>query len=63
MLLSYREATELSSAVLTGWILLSLSVLISFLIYVNGVDPNAKHDGDFVNPAFSEQFKAKEMKD
>ena len=40
MLLDYREMTEITSAIVTGWILLVLSILMSFLIYVNGTDPN-----------------------
>ena len=46
MMLYYREKTELSSAVMTGWILLFLSILMGILIYVNGTDPNEDHAND-----------------
>ena len=37
--------TELSSAVMTGYLLLSLSLLMGLLIYINGTDPNADTAG------------------
>jgi hypothetical protein len=45
---------------MTGWILLFLSILMSFLIYVNGTDPNCEHSHEDL---FSEKLTAQEKKD